>query len=111
MANGDRKYDVCLSFAGEDRSYVAKVESHLRSKGIRVFYDEHEKVSLWGKDLYEHLSDVYQNAARYCVLFISKAYAKRLWTNHERRSAQARRFVKTPSTFCPRDSTRLTYLG
>ena len=31
-----------------------------------------------------------QKAARYCVLFASEAYAKKVWTTHERRSAQAR---------------------
>ena len=52
-----------------------------------------------GKDLYTHLDDVYQNAARYCVLFVSRDYARKVWTNHERESAQARqRFVNTPST-------------
>ena len=97
----DRKYDVCLSFAGEDRAYVAKVASQLQSRGVRVFYDEYEKVSLWGKDLYEHLSDVYQNAARYCALFISKYYAERLWTNHERKSAQARAFKESDEYILP----------
>jgi hypothetical protein len=95
------RYDVCLSFAGEDRAYVAKVASHLEASGVRVFYDEYEKVSLWGKDLYEHLSDVYQNAARYCVLFISKDYARRLWTNHERKSAQARSFKESDEYILP----------
>jgi hypothetical protein len=45
---------------------------------------------LWGKDLYEHLDWIYQKAARYCVLFASEAYANKVWTTHERRSAQAR---------------------
>ena len=86
------QYDVCLSFAGEDRSYVGQVAKILANQGVRVFYDEYEKVELWGKDLYSHLDDVYQNAAKYCVIFISKSYAKKLWTNHERQSAQARAF-------------------
>jgi hypothetical protein len=101
-------FDVCLSFAGEDRSYVRDVAGHLRAKGIRVFFDEYQEVDLWGKDLYDHLDDVYKNAARYCVIFASKHYAKKLWTNHERQSAQERalkenreyilpaRFDKTP---------------
>jgi hypothetical protein len=42
------------------------------------------------KDLFIHLDDIYQNAARFCVLFASKNYARRVWTNHERESAQAR---------------------
>jgi hypothetical protein len=85
-------YDVCLSFAGEDREYVSKVAALLKENGIRVFYDEYEQVALWGKDLYQHLDDIYRNTAKHCVVFVSRYYAKRLWTNHERKSAQARAF-------------------
>lgn len=85
-------YDVALSFAGEDRSYVSQVAHILNSLGVRVFYDEFEEVKLWGKDLYTYLDDIYQNKARYCVIFISVNYANKLWTNHERQSAQARAF-------------------
>lgn len=86
------EYQVALSFAGEDRQYVEKVAHHLKKSGINVFYDKFEQIALWGKDLYSHLDDVYRNKARYCVLFISEAYRKKLWTNHERESAQARAF-------------------
>ena len=85
-----QSYDVCLSFAGEDRVYVETVARHLQAAGVRTFYDEFEKVSLWGKDLYSHLHDIYQNQATYCVLFISIHYASKAWTKHERQSAQAR---------------------
>jgi len=84
------EYDVCLSFAGEDRPYVRTVATALAQKGVKVFYDEYEQVRLWGANLYDHLSDVYRRQARYCVIFISRHYAKKVWTNHERRSAQAR---------------------
>lgn len=87
---GDFQYDVALSFAGEQRAYVRKVAAALHEIGIRPFYDDYEKPSLWGKDLYEHLDWVYQKAARYCVLFVSEDYARKVWTTHERRSAQAR---------------------
>ena len=87
---GDFTYDVALSFAGEQRAYVQKVAVALRRRGIRPFYDDYEQATLWGKDLYEHLDWIYQKAARYCVLFASEAYAKKVWTTHERRSAQAR---------------------
>lgn len=86
------EYDVCLSFAGEDRKYVEQVADHLHGRGVRVFYDRHETVNLWGKDLYEYLADIYSNKAKYCVLFASRWYREKLWTNHERRNAQARAF-------------------
>jgi hypothetical protein len=84
------QFDVALSFAGEDRAYAGEIAERLRSHGVQVFYDQYEQATLWGKDLYEHLDYVYQRAARYCVLFASEHYARKVWTNHERRSAQAR---------------------
>jgi hypothetical protein len=84
------QFDVALSFAGEDREYVNTIADQLRKHGIKVFYDRYEQTSLWGKDLYEHLDHVYQRAARYCVLFASEHYARKVWTNHERKSAQSR---------------------
>lgn len=83
-------YEVALSFAGEDRPYVAQVAELLAKEGVRVFYDEYEQVTLWGKDLYVHLRDIYQRQARFTVLFASCHYARKVWTNHERESAQAR---------------------
>jgi hypothetical protein len=84
------EFDIALSFAGENRAYVADVAERLRSRDIRVFYDQYEQATLWGKDLYDRLDYVYRRAARYCILFISKHYADKVWTNHERQSAQAR---------------------
>lgn len=85
-------YDIALSFAGEDRPYVAEVAAGLHELGLRVFYDRYEEVDLWGKNLYAHLDDVYRRKAQYCVMFLSRHYAKKNWTNHERSSAQARAF-------------------
>ncbi|HWC15362.1 MAG TPA: TIR domain-containing protein [Actinomycetota bacterium] len=86
----DFEYDVCLSFAGEERSYVEMVAGGLKEHGVRVFYDDDETVKLWGKDLAEHLDYIYRKASRYCVMFVSEAYARKPWTRHERRSALAR---------------------
>jgi hypothetical protein len=83
-------FDVALSFAGEDREYVDHVARRLRESDIRVFYDEFMVVELWGADLYSYLDDVYRNRARYAVVFVSKDYARKSWTSHERQSVQAR---------------------
>lgn len=81
-------YEIVLSFAGEDREYVEKIAAFLKDRDVRCFYDEYEQVTLWGKDLAEHLDKVYRSA-RFCVMFISCHYAEKLWPNHERRSALA----------------------
>jgi hypothetical protein len=97
----ESKYDVALSFAGEERDYVEEVAQALRDAGVRVFYDRHEEVDMWGKDLFTHLDDVYRKQAKYCVMFISASYKKKLWTNHERESAQARAFEQRQEYILP----------
>lgn len=95
------EYDVALSFAGEDREHAKKLAKLLRSGGYKVFDDDDESAQLWGKDLYPHLSSVYKDKARYCVMFLSEHYARKLWTNHERQSAQARAFQESEEYILP----------
>lgn len=84
------KYDVALSFAGEDREYVEKVADILTQNNVKVFYDKFEEVDLWGKDLGIHFDYVYRKAAKYCVPFISKNYKEKIWTNHEIKTSISR---------------------
>lgn len=95
------KFHVALSFAGEDRKYVEKVAKELRENDVSLFYDKFDKVSLWGKDLYTYLRDIYQNKAYFTVIFISEHYKKKRWTNHERESAQARAFSESKEYILP----------
>jgi hypothetical protein len=64
----------------------------LRSLSVRVFYDLYEQAQLWGKDLYQHLQEIYCDKARYCIIFVSQSYAEKLWTRHELKQAQVRAF-------------------
>ena len=95
------KYDVALSFAGEDREYVEKIAKGLKKNGISVFYDKFETASLWGKDLYQYLSHIYKDNARYCVIFISESYKNKAWTKHELRNAQNRAFLENKEYILP----------
>ncbi len=97
----NRDYDIALSFAGEERDYVDRVANLLKECGVKVFYDLFEEADLWGKDLYAHLSEIYHKRAQFTVMFISKAYANKLWTNHERKSAQARAFQEAQEYILP----------
>lgn len=90
MKETPKRYDIVLSFAGEDRGYVEEVAGFLNERGVVVFYDKYEQVTLWGKNLQEHFESIYRQQARYCVMFISKHYADKVWTRHERRAALAR---------------------
>ena len=80
-------YDVAISFVGEDRLLAKKLADSFIKQGVDVFFDEYFKAQLWGKNLYEHLSKVYSEEARYCLILISEHYVKNVWTNHELKSA------------------------
>jgi hypothetical protein len=85
--DSEYRYDVAISFAGEQRLWAQELAQELKSYGIRVFYDEFEEAELWGKNLAEFFHDVYGNQARFCVIFVSRQYKDKKWTTHERRSA------------------------
>jgi hypothetical protein len=84
------KYDVALSFAGEQRRYADELAMIFRAQSVRVFYDSFEQAELWGKNLFDYLFSVYSEQSRYCIVFVSAEYASKMWTVHERRSAQER---------------------
>jgi hypothetical protein len=84
------EYEVALSFAGEQRELAKALHDFLKKQNITCFFDEEEQATLWGKDLFDHLSEIYSKRARYCVIFVSGAYADKVWTTHERRAAQER---------------------
>ena len=90
MAGDEFEYDVALSFAEQDRDVVDKVADLLTSKRIKVFYDKYETAELWGKDLIDHLVNIYSRKARYCVMFVSQYYPLKKWTNVERTAARER---------------------
>jgi hypothetical protein len=106
----DYEYDVALSFAGEDRSFVEQVAHKLRDNHIRVFYDINEQSHLWGQDLSTLLTDIYKNQAKYTIMFISDAYKNKLWSRLEARAAQARAFEQGPGFILPArlDNTPIT---
>lgn len=87
---GDYQYDVAISFAGTERPYAERLAEIVRDAGFRVFYDNYYPDQLWGKDLVVFFDDIYRKQSLYCVIFASAEYCARMWTNHERRSAQAR---------------------
>lgn len=96
-----KEFEIALSFAGEDRAYVDQVANLLRDSGVKVFYDLFEEENLWGKNLYDYLTEIYMNKALYTIMFISDSYSKKLWTNHERQAMQARAFQENQEYILP----------
>jgi hypothetical protein len=95
------RFDIALSFAGEDRERVASLFEKLERRGIRVFYDEAHKAELWGKDLYQFLTEIYAKEARFTLIFASRHYVEKRWTSHELRAAQSRAFQENEEYILP----------
>lgn len=95
------EYDVALSFAGEDRSYVHDIAQRLHGHGVQVFYDEFMVADTWGADLIEVFDEVFRRKARFTVAFISSHYVAKPWPTHERRSALARAMTELDPYFLP----------
>ena len=109
LTGTNRHTKIVLSFAGEQRQYVREVAEHLKDCDVAVFFDEYEEATMWGKHLTEHLAAVYGGTARYCVMFISKEHAEKVWTAHGRRAAFAKAVMEKkeyvlPARFDDRDS-------
>jgi hypothetical protein len=79
-SNNLYEYDVCISFAGEDRIIAERISCYLQSSGLTIFYDSFRRDDLIGKDLYFHLQDVYANKSRFCVILVSQYYAQKRYT-------------------------------
>jgi TIR domain len=95
------KYDVAVSFAGEQRPFVEAVVRATNLPPDRVFYDEDFTAELWGEDLVELFTRLYSKEARYVVMFISREYARKEWARVERRAALARRMRSQAAYILP----------
>jgi len=77
------KYDVALSFAGENREVMEQIAQKLAENNIQVFYDEFEKAKLWGKRLSTHFLKTYGENTCFVLIFVSKECSLKDWTNFE----------------------------
>ncbi|HYA41737.1 MAG TPA: TIR domain-containing protein [Syntrophobacteraceae bacterium] len=81
------KYEVALSFAGEDRAFAEEVAKGLRDAGVQVFYDNFYAAELWGEEPSTKLRQVYHDSSEFCIMVISRYYLEKMWTIFERQQA------------------------
>ncbi len=104
----DTKYDVAISFAGEDREIAKEISYQLKQYGIKTFYDKDEVSNLLGENLFTTLAEIY-SSARYCIVLISINYKSKAWTKHELSFIQARALQEPNAYLIPilLDETRI----
>ena len=82
-------YDVALSFAQENRKIASKLARSLKKRGLKVFHDPSGTENLVGKDLHQHLKQMY-SSSRFAIILVSYAYLSHSWTKFELETAVAR---------------------
>jgi hypothetical protein len=93
------KYEVALSFAGEERPFAEAVATGLRENGVEVFYDDFYAADLWGEDLSSKLGQIYSKKSQYCIMVLSKYYLEKMWTIFERKHAITGLIEKKEKTY------------
>jgi hypothetical protein len=101
LARQVEKYDVALSYAGEQQYYVEQIATMLRNAGVRVFYAPHEEAQLWGEDLVEAFEAVFLHGSRFVVMFVSADYERKAWPTVERRAAIERAISQKSAYILP----------
>lgn len=87
MARATPKYDVALSYASENASFVRRVNRRLRARDRATFFAPEQAGHLWGKDERE-FERIYGPGSRYVVPFVSEHYVRKAWTRLEFRAAR-----------------------
>lgn len=77
------RYDIALSFAGEDRKIADALAHQLENKQLKVFYDYSQKAQLIGENLNKTLYDIYFKKAKYCIILLSNEYFNSDWAQFE----------------------------
>lgn len=88
-----KKYDLAISFAGEERNIAEGIAEQLNKKGFNIFYDNFYEADLWGKDLAKYLGSIYSSQAKFCLVIASKNYVAKAWTIHELQHALSTQLV------------------
>lgn len=93
-------YDVAISFSGEDRLIARQIAESLRKRGIHIFFDEYAESELWGRNLYEYLTMIYE-ASRLCIVIVSESYTRSQWTSSELRNLVSQSRLRDSFTILP----------
>jgi len=89
-----KKYDLAISFAGEQRELARSITRQLTPLGYNVFYDAYNTSETWGRDISVLFHEIYSQTD--CILIIvSKEYIDKPWTRFERKSAM-QNFINRP---------------
>lgn len=74
MVMSTHKYDLAVSFAGEERNYVEQTVRACQALGMSVFYDKDKTNEWWGGNFIRAQRTIYSSQTRFFVPFLSANY-------------------------------------
>ena len=83
------RFDVALSFAGQDRKTADKFAAALKAKGLDVFYDKDHFPELWGEGE-KKFAEIYGKESRFVIPLVSQHYADCDYARFELHNARKR---------------------
>lgn len=80
----NKRFSVALSFPGEYRRYVKKVDAELIKLFLpeKVFFDERYEPEIIGLDSDKVLQEIYHDKSDMVVVFLCKEYKEKEWCNN-----------------------------
>lgn len=80
----DYRYDVALSFAGENRKLARHVANQLSILDMSVFFDEYFETNFLGMAWNEEFKEIFSSNSRLVVCFLDKHHNDKIWPTFER---------------------------
>lgn len=80
---------------------MEKIANLLSAKKIKVFYDKFNEAKLLGKKLSTYFQNTYGSKSRYVIIFISKEYQIKDWTNFELKIAREEAKIRKSEFIIP----------
>jgi hypothetical protein len=77
------RFDVAISYAGEEEGIAKDLSRLLQDKGAKVFFAKNEKVYLFGKSLTLELDYIFGPYTKFAIPIVSKHYIQKYWTKYE----------------------------
>ncbi len=81
------EYNFAISFAGEYRFYMQILAKELRKLGYKVFLDKEFETKMISESLNDYLTKTFKYKTEYVIIFVSKEYKEKFYTNQVERKA------------------------
>lgn len=84
------KFDVAISFAGENRALADYITTWLRIFDYEVFYDELYEANYLGSSWTTRFEDIFNKESRYVLCILDEFHKDKIWPTFERECFQER---------------------